>query len=87
MLTVMGIKAKKMGLDMKGSCVDINKIMGENPRRILKIEALVKLSFSTTNKNRKILEKIATNCPVKNSLNSEMEIKEIFIWPKRSLIL
>lgn len=82
MLTVMGIKAEKMGLDMKGSSVNINKVMGENPRRILKIEASVKLSFSTTKKNRDILEKIAINCPVKNSLNSEMEIEEIFIWPK-----
>ncbi|MEE3034780.1 MAG: OsmC family protein [Bacteroidota bacterium] len=82
MLTVMGIKAEKMGIDMKGSSISIKKIMGENPRRILRIEASVILSFSTSEKNKNILEKIAINCPVKKSLNSEMEIKETFLWPE-----
>jgi len=37
MLTVMGIKAQKMGFSMKGAKATIKKVMAEDPRRISKI--------------------------------------------------
>src|SRR5215207_7323474 len=41
MLTVMGIKSRAMGIDLKGTTVDITKIMAANPRRISAIKAIV----------------------------------------------
>ena len=38
MMTVMGIKARDMGIDLKGTTASVNKIMASDPRRIYKIE-------------------------------------------------
>ena len=39
MLTVMGIKARDMGVDMDGATAAVTKHMASDPRRISKIEA------------------------------------------------
>ncbi len=81
MLTVMGIKARDLDVDLKGATAEVTKHMASNPRRIAKIE--VKMTFPGNNiseKNRKILEHTGNTCPVHHSLHPEIEKVIEFNW-------
>ncbi len=80
MITVMGIKANALGVDMLGTTATVNKIMASDPRRISKIEVMLHLPFEADDKTRTILEHTAKTCPVLYSLHPDI-IKEIsFNW-------
>ncbi|MFT4781888.1 MAG: putative redox protein [Psychroserpens sp.] len=80
MMTVMGIKANDMGVDMKGTIAHVTKTMANDPRRISKIEVVLELPFEAEVKTRKILERIGYTCPVHYSLHPDI-IKDItFNW-------
>lgn len=80
MLTVMGIKAKTMAIDMSGTTAQVTKTMASNPRRISKIEVLIDFPFEADSKTRKILEHTANTCPVHYSLHPDI-VKDItFNW-------
>lgn len=76
MLTVMGIKAESMGIEIKGTTAEVEKIMVSNPRRISKIKVGIHFPKNFTVKEKQILEKTAKTCPVHFSLHPEIE-KEI----------
>jgi len=80
MLTMMGIKAKEMGVDMKGTTAEVTKTMGTNPRRISKIEVLLNFPIAADAKTRKILEQTAKTCPVHYSLHPDIEKNIVFKW-------
>lgn len=80
MMTVMGIKAREMSLDMKGTTASVTKIMASNPRRISRIEVILKFPFSVDEKTRKILEHTANTCPVHYSLHPDIEKVVSFYW-------
>ncbi len=82
MLTIMGIKARDMGVDLAGTRVDVTKIMAADPRRISAVKVLFhfKKGLQTDEKQRTILERAALTCPVIESLNKDM-IKDVeFNW-------
>lgn len=80
MLTVMGIKARDMGVDMSGTTAEVTKTMASNPRRISKIEVAINFSFETDDKTRKNLEHTANTCPVHYSLHPDIEKDITFNW-------
>ena len=80
MITVMGIKARDLGVDMTGTTAHVTKIMASNPRRISKIEVVLDFPFDANEKTRKILERIATTCPVYYSLHPDIEKDISFNW-------
>ena len=80
MMTVMGIKARDMGVDMKGTTASVNKIMASDPRRISKIEVTLELPFEADEKTRQILERTGRTCPVFYSLHPEVEKIIVFNW-------
>ena len=69
LITIMGIKAKNLGVDIKGTRAEVTKIMGIAPRRIVEIKIDVILPNIFDEKTQIILEKAATTCPVANSLH------------------
>ena len=77
MMTIMGIKARDLNIDLKGTKIDIKKMMKTEPRRI----GGVTLTFSfpdsllLKDKERIVLERAATNCPVIHSIHPEIEVK------------
>ena len=77
MITVMGIKARDLEVDMTGATATVTKHMGSNPRRIIKLEIKLELPKAISEKNRVILERIGNTCPVHYSLHTDIE-KEIF---------
>ncbi len=72
MLTIMGIKAESMEVDITGSRAEVIKIMSANPpRRIAEIIITITLPAHLDARSRKILEATAHTCPVAHSLHPD----------------
>ena len=84
MLTIMGIKARDMGLDLEGTTVDVTKIMASEPRRIGGVKIMFHFTerLKVDEKQRTILERAAMTCPVIESLNKGIEKDINFNWQK-----
>ncbi|MES2543996.1 MAG: OsmC family protein [Bacteroidota bacterium] len=80
MMTIMGIKARDMQLDIEGSTADVTKIMQAEPRRISVIEIKFNMNAVVDEKTKTILERASMTCPVYLSLNPEIEKKISFNW-------
>ena len=80
-LTIMAIALEKKGIRIKGTTAIVKKTMGNNPRRISKID--IELTFPTDydEKTKVILERAAHNCPVHHTLSNEVEKNINFIFP------
>lgn len=73
-LTVMAIMAEKDGVDIQGTYTTVEKEMLLNPRRIGKLTVNIFMPKTLEASYRKKLENTAHTCPVKKSLNAEIEI-------------
>lgn len=80
MLTVMGIKAQQLHVDMSGSYAEVTKTMASDPRRISKIDVHIVMHLKTDEKTQKILEHTARTCPVLFSLHPDIEKVVTFNW-------
>jgi uncharacterized OsmC-like protein len=80
MMTVMGIKARDLDIDITGATASVTKIMNSEPRRIGVIEISFEMNIVVDQKNKTILERIAMTCPVFLSLNAEIEKRITFNW-------
>ncbi|WP_417368397.1 OsmC family protein [Flavobacterium beibuense] len=80
MFTIMGIKARDMGVDMHGSVAEVTKTMAADPRRISKIKVVFNLKSDADEKARVILERAAMHCPVHYSLHPDIERDITFNW-------
>src|SRR5207237_567430 len=80
-ITTMAISARRQGIELKGSALDVTKIMtSQPPRRIARIEITLTLqasrdgdSFLPDDSTRAQLETIAHTCPVAISLHPDIE--------------
>lgn len=80
MLTVMGIKARDLNVNLVGAEADVIKHMASDPRRIAKIEMQIRLPGGVSDKDQKILEHTANSCPVHHSLHPDIEKQIEFHW-------
>lgn len=82
MVTVMGIKARDMGVNIDGTECEIEKIMAASPRRISEIKVSIQFpkDNSYTVKEKQILENTANTCPVIQSLHPDCKKKVSFHW-------
>ncbi len=83
MMTIMGIVARRDEIDLKGSQMEITKVMSaEPPRKIAKVE--VKLSMVTggeiSEADKTKLVRAAYTCPVALSLHPDIEQAITFEW-------
>ena len=83
MMTIMGIKARDLNIDLKGTRIDIEKIMKPDPRRIggVNLTFFFADGFQASEKDRIILERAAHTCPVIFSIHPDIEVKTTFNWP------
>jgi len=79
-LTMMGMKASGLEIDLSNSTAEVTKHMASDPRRISKIEIDLKLPAAVSEKNRKILVHTANTCPVHFSLHPDIEKVIKFNW-------
>ena len=81
MMTIMGIKAVDLKLNLEGTAIELTKVMAANPRRISEIHVAVKFPGNNISLNdRAILEDAARNCPVAKSLHPEILQDIKFEW-------
>lgn len=79
MLTIMGIVARRHGLNMTGAKAHVEKGMVADPvRRIGKLPIVITLPAGLSPKDRQILETAALTCPVHKSLHPDIESKVEF---------
>lgn len=79
MMTIMAMAAEKLGLNLAGTKVTVDKEMRTQPRRIGKLTVNFYLP-AVGEPHRPELEKAALSCPVKHSLHPEVEVPVIFHW-------
>ena len=82
MLTIMGIKARDLDIDLKGTRIEIQKIMKPDPRRISGISLTFYLpaALQVSEKNKTILQRAAETCPVMYSIHPEIDVQVNYKW-------
>lgn len=80
MMTIMGIKARDLQIDLEGTTAEVVKIMNAEPRRIGAIEIVFQMQGTSDQKSKTILERAAMTCPVFLSLHPDVEKRITFNW-------
>ncbi len=80
MLTVMGIKAQDLNVDIKNSTATVLKTMNADPRRIGAIDVVFTMKGVSDEKVKTILERTALTCPVYLSLHPDLNKNITFNW-------
>lgn len=80
-LTIMGLAAKKIPVDLKGISADVEKLMIATPeRRVGKLIVNINCSEQYTPEVQYALEEAAKHCPVHKSLHPDIELDITFKW-------
>lgn len=80
MLTIMGIAARNLQVDIAGARVTVEKEMTPPPRRIGKLAVVIDVPVVLDDTQKKKLEEAALTCPVHKSLHPDIVIPIIFRW-------
>ena len=81
MMTIMGIAARNMNVDIKGTKVTVQKEMVTTPlRRIGKLGVKIIVPVKLTDEQKKKLENAALTCPVHKSLHPDVQTPVEFVW-------
>ncbi|MDR3713795.1 MAG: OsmC family protein [Puia sp.] len=82
MMTIMGIKARDMEVDLRGTKIEIQKTMKADPRRIGGIDLTFHFpeSLKLSEKQQTIFERAAHTCPVIYSIHPDIVVQIIFNW-------
>ena len=81
MLTVMGIMARTLEIDIAGSTATVEKEMtSAPPRRIRRLAVKIHVPHSLSIENQHKLERAAHTCPVHKSLHPDIETPIEFSW-------
>lgn len=80
-LTIMGILARALDIDLAGTTATVEKEMTSMPvRRIQRLSVKIHVPREVSPENREKLERAAHTCPVHRSLHPEIEKPIEFIW-------
>ncbi len=81
-LTLMGIGADEMGVDITGMSADVEKIMVNEPtRRIGEVKVDVQMPAGIPEDKREDLIAWAKKCPVCKTLSPELKVTVNYNWP------
>lgn len=80
-LTVMGIMARTLNIDLAGTSATVEKEMASAPvRMIQRLSVKIHVPHPVSAENQQKLERAAHTCPVHRSLHPEMEKPIEFTW-------
>ncbi len=81
MLTVMGILARTLEIDIAGTTATVEKEMSsEAPRRIQSLRVRIHVPHAISPENQQKLERAAHTCPVHKSLHPDIHTPIEFSW-------
>jgi len=72
-LSIMGIAARKLELDISGTTAKPSRRIGE-------LSVMIRVPVGVSEKNQKILERAALSCPVHKSLHADVRVPVQFSW-------
>jgi len=83
MLTIMGMKARDLKLDLKGTRIEIQKTMKSDPRRVSGISLTFHLPVTLllTEQQKKSLQIAGDTCPVRYSIHPDIDVRINYNWP------
>ena len=83
MLTIMGMRAGEMQVELNGVKVEVEKLMKTDPRRIggINLTFHFPAELTLTERQQTILQKAADTCPVIYSINPDIEVNVNYNWP------
>jgi putative redox protein len=80
-LTVMGIMARSLGVDIAGTTATVEKEMANAPvRMIQRLAVKIHVPHPISEEHRQRLETAAHTCPVHQSLHPDVQKPIQFIW-------
>jgi putative redox protein len=80
-LTVMGILARTLEIDIAGATATVEKEMSSTaPRRIHSLKVRIHVPHTLSPENQQKLERAAHTCPVHKSLHPEIHAPIEFTW-------
>jgi uncharacterized OsmC-like protein len=80
-MTIMGIKARELGLDLTGTEIEVEKVMASEPRRVSEIHVTFHFSVDLSTNDRLRIERAGLTCPVAKSLHPDLKQHFVFHWP------
>ena len=81
MLTIMGIAAKSLNIDLSDTNILVRKEMVVKPiRRIGKLEVTISVAAKLDDEQKQKLIDAALTCPVHQSLHPDVQMPVNFIW-------
>lgn len=81
MMTLMGIAARNLQLDLSGSTVVVNKEMVAQPtRRVGALHVVITVPVPVSEEQKQKLRTAAMTCPVHQSLHPDVKIPVDFRW-------
>lgn len=81
MLTMMGIAARQLNLDLKDATAEVEKEMASSPsRRIGRIVVRIRSKLAPNPEERNKMEQMALACPVHKSLHPDIRLEIDFVW-------
>jgi len=81
MMTLMGIAARSLNVDLKGTRVTVQKEMVAVPmRRIGKLTVKIAVPTKLTDEQKQKLQQAALTCPVHQSLHPDVQQPVEFVW-------
>jgi uncharacterized OsmC-like protein len=80
-ITTMALKASDMGVQLKGTKIDVTKYMLKDPRRVGQVDITINFPELQLDESQKsTLEITGNNCPVAKSLNPELRLNIQYNW-------
>ena len=80
-LSIMGILAKRLDINLKGTTAIVEKEMANQPvRRIAKLAVKIRVPVHVSKANQIKFERAALTCPVHKSLHPDMQMPIKFDW-------
>lgn len=80
MATIMGIYAEEKGLNLKGTSIEVSKIMSANPRRIARIETEITVPLPADTEHKAALEQCVLGSPAMRSLHPDIDVPITWHW-------
>lgn len=81
MMTIMGIRARGMQIDLRGTRIHVVKEMIADPRRrVRRVGLRFDLPAGVDPSRRAELEEAARTCPVALSVHPDLEVDAVFAW-------
>ena len=72
MLTIIGMKARDMDIDIAGTTAEVTKVMAADPRRVSEVYVAITFNQKLDDKTQKIFYNTALTCPVAKSIHPDI---------------